>query len=126
VTPQPIRVLHTEADYEAALAEYDGYFDDEPAEGSPEADRFELLGLVITKYEDERFPMPAAAPREVLRLAMAERGHTQADLAALLGSRSRACEILNGRRDLTPARIRTLAKAWRIPASLLVGELEAA
>jgi len=122
----PIRVLHTEAEYEAALTEYEAYFDKEPAEGSPEADRFELLGLVIAKYEDEHLPMPAAAPLEVLRFAMDQQGLSQSDLAALLGSRSRASEILSGRRDLTLAQIRTLAKAWRIPASLLVGELEAA
>ena len=122
----PIRVLHTEADYEAALAEYERYFDDEPLAGSREADRFELLGLVIAKYEDEHFPMPTADPLDVLRFAMEQQGHTQSDLAALLGSRSRASEILNGRRDLTLAQIRTLARAWRIPANLLVGELEAA
>jgi HTH-type transcriptional regulator/antitoxin HigA len=122
----PIHVLHTEADYEAALAEYERYFDDEPAEGSAEADRFELLGLVIAKYEEEHAPIPAAAPLDVLRFAMEQQGHAQSDLAALLGSRSRASEILNGRRDLTLAQIRTLAKAWRIPANLLVGELEAA
>lgn len=70
--------------------------------------------------------MPAAAPLDVLRFAMEQRSHTQSDLAALLGSRFRASEILNGRRDLTLAQIRTLAKAWRIPANLLVGEMEAA
>lgn len=122
----PIRVLHAEADYQAALAEYEGYFDAEPAAGSPEADRFELLGLVIAKYEAERAPMPAAQPLDVLRLAMEQQGRTQADLAALLGSRSRASEILSARRDLTLAQIRRLAREWRIPASLLVGAAEAA
>lgn len=122
----PIRVLHTEADYEAALAEYEGYFDAEPGAGSMEADRFELLGLVIGKYEAERFPMPANHPLDILRFAMEQQGRTQADLAALLGSRSRASEILSARRDLTLAQIRILARAWRIPANLLVGELEAA
>ena len=122
----PVRVLHTEADYEAALAEYERYFDAEPDAGSAKADRFELLGLVIAKYEAERVPMPAAEPLDILRLAMEQQGRSQADLAALLGSRSRASEILSARRDLTLAQIRTLAKAWRIPASLLVGEMEAA
>lgn len=122
----PIRVLHSEADYEAALAEYERYFEDEPAAGSVEADRFELLGLVIGKYEAERFPMPATHPLDILCFAMEQQGRTQADLAALLGSRSRASEILSARRDLTLAQIRILARAWRIPANLLVGELEAA
>jgi hypothetical protein len=39
---------------------------------------------------------------------------------------SRASEILNGKRDLTLDQIRLLAKRWRIPPELLVGELEEA
>ena len=127
MTQRPaIRVLHTETEYEAALAEYEGYFDAEPRPGTAEADRFELLGLVIAKYETERFPMPGSRPLDVLRFAMEQQGRTQADLAQLLGSRSRASEILAGRRDLTLAQIRTLATTWRIPANLLVGEQAAA
>ena len=57
---------------------------------------------------------------------MEQQGYRQSDLAALLRSRSRASEILNGRRDLTLAQIRTLAREWRIPASLRVGEMETA
>ena len=46
--------------------------------------------------------------------------YTQADLATLLGSRSRASEILAGRRGLTMAQIRRLHKAWNIPAEALI------
>jgi HTH-type transcriptional regulator/antitoxin HigA len=121
-----IRLLHAQADYEAAMAEYEAYFDREPEPGSPEADRFELLGLVIARYEAERFPMEAVSPLDILRFAMDQQALGQADLARLLGSRSRASEILSGRRDLTLAQIRLIAKAWRIPTGLLVGELAAA
>jgi HTH-type transcriptional regulator/antitoxin HigA len=121
-----IRLLRAQADYDAAMAEYEAYFDREPEPGSPEADRFELLGLVIARYEAERFPMEAVSPLDILRFAMDQQALGQADLARLLGSRSRASEILNGRRDLTLAQIRLIAKAWRIPTGLLVGELAAA
>jgi HTH-type transcriptional regulator/antitoxin HigA len=66
------------------------------------------------------------SPLDILRFAMDQQALGQADLARLLGSRSRASEILNGRRDLTLAQIRLIAKAWRIPTGLLVGELAAA
>jgi HTH-type transcriptional regulator/antitoxin HigA len=122
----PIRLLHTEAEYDAAVAEYETWFDDEPQPGTPDGDRFELLGLVIARYEEGRFPTPQAHPLDVLRFAMDQQGRSQADLAQLLGSRSRASEILSGRRDLTLPQIRLMAKAWRIPAALLVGELAAA
>ena len=45
------RPLRSEADYEAALDEIERYFDKEPSPGTPEADRFDLLALIIEDYE---------------------------------------------------------------------------
>ena len=50
-----IHILRDEADYQRALADYEAFFDDEPAPGSEAGDRFELLGLVLAKYEEEHF-----------------------------------------------------------------------
>jgi HTH-type transcriptional regulator/antitoxin HigA len=47
-------------------------------------------------------------------------GRTQDDLARLLGSRSRASEILNRKRPLTLAMIHKLHNEWKIPAELLI------
>src|SRR3546814_19104778 len=47
-------------------------------------------------------------------------GRTQADLAALLGSRSRASEILNRKRALTMDMAQKLNREWGIPAEVLV------
>jgi len=62
--------------------------------------------------------MPAH-PIEVLNLAMKAQGRTQAELAELLGSRSRASEVLGRRRQLSAAMVEKLAQAWAIPAALL-------
>lgn len=107
--------------YERYLAEYEKYFDDEPAPGSEAAERFELLGLLLSRYEEEHVPAANITPVDAIRFAMDRLGLEQSDLAALLGSRSRASEILSGRRDLTLAQIRTLCREWRIPAETLVG-----
>jgi HTH-type transcriptional regulator/antitoxin HigA len=56
----------------------------------------------------------------VLHFAVEELGHTQAELAELLGSRSRASEILARRRALTVEMIHKISEAWKIPADLLV------
>jgi HTH-type transcriptional regulator/antitoxin HigA len=56
----------------------------------------------------------------MLRYAIDELGHTQAELGELLGSRSRASEILSRRRPLTVEMIHKISEAWRIPADLLV------
>ena len=56
----------------------------------------------------------------MLRYAIDELGHTQAELAELLGSRSRASEVLSRRRALTAEMIHKIGEAWKIPADLLV------
>jgi antitoxin component HigA of HigAB toxin-antitoxin module len=123
---QPISIIRDEAGYMAAMAEIEAYFDNEPEAGSEDGDRFELLGLLLAKYEEEHFPIPRTSPVEAIRFAMDRQGLGQSDLAELLGSRSRASEILSGRRELTLPQIRLLSKAWRIPAQALIGELEVA
>lgn len=115
-----IRILRSEDDYAAALAEYEGYFDNEPEPGSEAGDRFELLGVLIERYEDEHFPMPRIDAVEAIRFAMDRKGYDQSDLATLLGSRSRASEILNRKRRLTLEQIRKLVSEWSIPAATLV------
>ena len=119
-----INILHTEEEYEAALSEFEGYFDNEPVPGTPDADRFELLGILIAKYEDEHHPIPEGTPVEVLRAFMEANGKSQSDLAELLGSRPRASELLSGRREINLSQIRLLAREWRIPAAALIGQLE--
>jgi HTH-type transcriptional regulator / antitoxin HigA len=52
-----IRPLRSEADYDAALTEIERYFDKEPIPGTPEADRFDLLALVIEDYERKHWPI---------------------------------------------------------------------
>lgn len=126
MSPAPVRVIHDDAELATALGEYEAYFDAEPAPGTAEGDRFELLGLVIAAYEDRRWPIVPAAPRDVIQMVMEGRGYTQTDLATLLGSRSRASEILSGRRGLSIDHIRALSKSWRIPAAALIGTAEAA
>ncbi len=56
-----------------------------------------------------------------LRATMAARGLAQRDLAKLLGSRSRASEILHGKRGLSRAQCRVLHERWGIPLAALLG-----
>jgi HTH-type transcriptional regulator/antitoxin HigA len=51
---------------------------------------------------------------------MEQQGYTQSDLAALLGSRSSASEILKRRRPLTLEMVRKLHREWGIPAESLL------
>jgi HTH-type transcriptional regulator / antitoxin HigA len=114
---QPIR---SESDYDSALAEIATYFEREPEPGAPEADRFDVLAALIKAYEDEHWPIQAPHPIAAIRYVMEMRGYKQADLAKVLGSRSRASEVLNRRRHLTLEMAWALHKKWGIPADSLI------
>ena len=90
---------------------------------SPEADYMDALATLVDAYERRRWPVEPAKPLDMLKFCMEQNDYTQTDLANLLGSRSRASEILNGKRELSLDHIRLIAKRWRIRPALLVGEL---
>ncbi len=115
-----IRPLRSEADYEAALDEIESYFDNEPKKGTADADRFDLLALVIEDYERRRWPVDAPDPVEAIRFGMEAGGRTQADLGRLLGSRQRASDILGRKRPLTMKMAWRLHREWGIPAEALL------
>jgi HTH-type transcriptional regulator/antitoxin HigA len=115
-----IRPLHSEADYEDALTEIEHYFEVEPRRGTPDADRFDMLAMVIEDYERKRWPINVSDATEAIRHAMQMQERTQADLGRLLGSRQRASEILSGKRTLTMRMAWKLHKEWGIPAEILI------
>lgn len=115
-----IRPLRSETDYEAAVDEIEHYFEHEPTPGTLEADRFDLLALVIDDYERKRWPIAPPDPVDAIRFGMETGGHSQADLGRLLGSRQRASDILTGRRPLTMQMAWKLHTAWGIPADALI------
>jgi HTH-type transcriptional regulator / antitoxin HigA len=114
--------IRTEDDYEAALKEIEAFFEYEPEPDTPAADRFDVLSALIGAYEQRHWPIAAPDAVSAIREIMALKHYTQSDLAALLGSRSRASEILNRRRGLTMEQARVLHTHWQVPAeSLLIG-----
>jgi len=115
-----IRPLRSEADYDAALEEIERYFESEPKPGTPEADRFDLLALVIEDYEKKHWPIQPPDPIDAIRYGMEIGGHSQADLGRLLGSRQRASDILARKRRLTMKMAWKLHCDWGIPAEALI------
>lgn len=115
-----IRPIRTDADYRWALAEIEQYFDNEPARGTPEADRFEVLADLIEAYEGRHWSIDAPDPVEAIRYRMEIGGFQAKDLAEVLGSKSRASEVLNRKRAITLDMARKLHEAWGIPAEVLI------
>jgi HTH-type transcriptional regulator/antitoxin HigA len=116
-----IRPIRTEGDYDAALADVEQYFVNEPARGTPEGDRFEILLTLIGNYEQKRWAIePPNDPVEAISLIMQDRGLDQKELGVLLGSRSRASELLRRIRPLSMEQAQTLYREWHVPAEVLL------
>lgn len=116
-----IRPIRTDEDHRTALAEIEACWG--APEGSEAADKLEVLVALVEGYESRRWPVESNErfdPVDVLQYAIDELGHSQTELAELLGSRSRASEILSRRRALTVEMIHKISEAWKIPAELLV------
>jgi HTH-type transcriptional regulator/antitoxin HigA len=110
--------IRSENDHRAALEEIDRLWGALP--GSADGDRLDVLATLVDAFERDRPGLPDLDPVELIRVTMEEEGHSQADLAAVLGSRSRASEILARRRALTLPMVHQISAAWRIPAEQLV------
>lgn len=116
-----IRPIRTDEDHHSALAEIEKLWG--APEGTPKGDKLDILVTLVETYEDRRWPLNSRRrfdPVDVLRYAIDELGHTQAELAKILGSRSRASEVLARRRPLTLEMIQKINASWKVPADLLV------
>lgn len=89
-------------------------------EDSEEGSRLELLVDLVEHFEEKNFHFVPATPIEIVRAHMEATGRNQSDLARLLGSSSRASEVLNHKRMLTVDMIHKLNEFWGIPADCLV------
>jgi HTH-type transcriptional regulator / antitoxin HigA len=117
-----IHPIHTEKDYKNALARIEEIFDARP--GTQEGDELEILGILVDEYEKKNFPIEAPKPVEAIKFRMEQLGMEQKDLAKLIGSKSRASEILSGKRSLSLRQIKILYRKLGIPAEVLIQDPE--
>ena len=115
-----VRPIRNENDYDAALKAIEFYFENEPVPGSAEADCFDLLSLVISDYEAKHWAIEAPDAPDLLRAQMEQKGLKQTDLAAVLGSKARASEVLNRHRHLTIQQAWKLHNEWHLPTDALI------
>lgn len=113
-----IKPIKTKKDYKQALERLDVVFD--AKKNTPEGDELEILGILIEKYENEHFPIGFPDPIEAIKFRMEQLGYNQADLANIVGLKSRASEILNKKRKLTLEMIRQIHDNLKIPTEVLI------
>ena len=113
-----LKPIKTEQDYNQVLERLEEIFDAEP--NTKEGDELEILGILIEKYENEKFPIELPDPIEAIKFRMEQLNYSQNDLTEVIGLKSRASEILNKKRKLSLEMIRKLSEKLHIPSEVLI------
>jgi HTH-type transcriptional regulator / antitoxin HigA len=115
-------VLRTVKEYNAAVAEVDRLLDANPKKGSTEHDRLEFLSVLIAAYEDAHVPEPRnLTPQEAVDFFLEQHERTRAELAPVMGGRSRVSDFFKGVRALSTSQMKALRELLGVPADLLLG-----
>lgn len=116
-----LRVIRDELQYAALLEQAKELAIADPMPGSQDAERLAVISILLEKFEETRFRFEAPDPIEAIVYRLAELGMRQKDFAGIIGSPSRASEVLARKRGLTLEMIRAIHDQLRIPAEVLIG-----
>ena len=114
------RVIKTEQENEAALAELEVL----DRLGRPltreEQELAELLTVLVQRFEEEHYPLGELAPHDAVRELMEARGLRQRDLIPIFGASSVVSDVLSGKRGISKSHARKLAEFFRAPVDLFI------
>jgi HTH-type transcriptional regulator/antitoxin HigA len=112
-------VIQTKVEYRRMIAEIDKLIDKDL---TPEESRlFDLMVRLVQDYEDRNVPqLNAASPLDILRHLMEARGLAPKDLWEMFGSKGAASEVLSGKRSISKAQAKRLAKFFHVSAELFI------
>ena len=114
-----LQIIRDDATHEAALAEAERLMD-MPDRSDIDTKRLELLGFLISRYEEETVLGDLPDPIEAIEAKMEIRGMTRRDIEPAIGNRAMASLVLNRHRALSKEMIRRLASLLHLPESLLL------
>ncbi|MBR8835103.1 MAG: transcriptional regulator [Stigonema ocellatum SAG 48.90 = DSM 106950] len=103
--PKPIK---TELEYNRALTAVEGMMSCELTEA--ETALFELLVLLIEKYEESHYPMGESTPMATLESFMHEFDVAPTSLVGVFGCVELLREVVNGQRKVSQSQAESLAK----------------
>lgn len=113
-------VLRNAREYDAAVSEIDALLDRGRLSRENE-DRLEFLTLLVEAYDDAHYPMgERSTPQSVVDFLLEQNDMTRAELAPLMGGRSRVSDFFNGRRQLSLGQIQKLRERFGVSADALI------
>jgi HTH-type transcriptional regulator / antitoxin HigA len=115
------KVIETEAENHEALAVVESLLErgEEPL-APEEMALLDLLGTLIEKYEHGAYNLPEGNPVGALEVLMEGRDLKPADLAGVLGSRSRVSEILSRKRSISKEQAKALGAFFSVSSAAFI------
>jgi HTH-type transcriptional regulator/antitoxin HigA len=90
-------------------------------ENHPLADLLDVVGMLVSQYEDENTPgLQSAEPLDVLRFLMEQHNLKQSDLRKEIGTQGVVSEILSGSREINARQARALAKRFGVSPAVFL------
>lgn len=80
----------------------------------------ELMGRLISDFEERYYKPREAAPSEILEELMAARDLKQKDMLPVFGSKSRVSEAIRGKREISKAQAKALSAFFGVSADLFI------
>ena len=112
------KLIRTEEDYEQALAVIESMMN---RDRTPEqSDLFDLLVVLVERYENEHYPIPDASPRDMLEFWMDQKGVKQAQLVGVIGSSGTVSDLVNGKREISKKQARALGDFFSVDYTLFL------
>lgn len=114
------RIIKTENEYNEAVKRIEHLMDREHLSDN-EVNELELWSMLVSKYEDEIWPISQPDPVTAILFRIEQMGLGRNDLEQYIGSKSKVSEVLSGKRSLSKQMIVNLHKGLGIPLESLIG-----
>jgi HTH-type transcriptional regulator / antitoxin HigA len=117
-----LKPIRTKKEYKAAIERIYELMQKEIKVNSEDYNELDVLSIFVENYESKNFPIEMPDPVEAIKFRLEQLNLKPSALVSILGSKSRASEVLNRKRKLSISMIRTLHHKLKIPASSLIAD----
>lgn len=115
-----VKPVRTKTDYKAALDRIEELIALSPKKGSAVYDELDIIGTLVSAYEDIHYPIETPDPVEAVKYIMEQEGLKPKDLISYFGSKGNVSEFLNRKRGLSVRIIKALHDDFKLPYEVLL------
>ena len=113
-----LKPIKNDSELNRALRRIDELWGAKP--NTPRGDELDVLMLIVEKYEDDHYVIPASNSIEAIKFLMEQNSLSRKDLEPYIGTSGRVSEVLNNKRNLTLTMIKKLHEGLKIPYESLI------